>query len=416
MSREAWQHLTFAEAVDINPKRAVKAGAVVPYVEMAAVPTEGATIEYLLEREAGGGGAKFQNGDTLFARITPCAENGKTAFVDSLRSGETGLGSTELIVFGPKPKLTHPEYVYHLARSELVRGPAISQMVGTTGRARVPNTVFDEIAIPLPPLHEQRRIAEILSSVDEAIAATRAVIEQTRKVKQGVLECLLTKGIGHTRFKKTKIGEIPEGWTLDRIGNIGEVMVGRQRSPSFTDGVDFPYLRVANVFDNHIDTSDVLEMKFTDTELKRYTLEPGDILLNEGQSLHLVGRNARYLGDPSTYCFQNTLIRFRARESTDQDYAFALMQFLFSKGRFSEIATQTTSVAHLGSSRFAAVLVPVPSFKEQQEIGRLHNSLLKTEARQKSQLGRLQSTKSALMSDLLTGRKRVTDALPMAAE
>lgn len=324
--------------------------------------------------------------------------------------------SNEYSVLRPKSRLLL-EFLGYLSHSIYFQQTCFHASVGVD----VEKMIFDcerwlDFKIHLPPFHEQRRIAEILSSVDEAIAATRAVFDQTRKVKQGVLERLLTKGIGHARFKKTEIGEIPEEWTLDRIGNIGEVMVGRQRSPSFTDGVDFPYLRVANVFDNYIDTSDVLKMKFTDSELKRYMLEAGDILLNEGQSLHLVGRNARYLGDPSTYCFQNTLIRFRARESTDRDYAFALMQFLFSKGRFSEIATQTTSVAHLGSSRFAAVLVPVPSFKEQQEIGRLHNSLLKTEARQKSQLGRLQSTKSALMSELLTGRRRVSDALPMAAE
>jgi type I restriction enzyme S subunit len=275
---------------------------------------------------------------------------------------------------------------------------------------------LSKLALPSPPLHEQRRIAEILSSVDEAIAATQAVIEQTRKVKQGVLERLLTKGIGYTRFKQTEIGEIPEGWDVGRISNIGEVMVGRQRSPSFTEGLDFPYLRVANVFDNLIDTSDVLKMKFTDVEVERYLLRAGDILLNEGQSLHLVGRNARYEGNPSACCFQNTLIRFRARELTDLDYAFALMQFLFFKGRFSEIATQTTSVAHLGSNRFGGLLVPVPPLEEQRKIGGIHNSLLETEARQRSQLDQLLSKKSALMSDLLTGRKRVTDALPMAAE
>jgi type I restriction enzyme S subunit len=288
--------------------------------------------------------------------------------------------------------------------------------VGTTGRARVPNTVFDEITIHLPPLAEQRRIAEILSSVDKAIAATRAVIEQTRKVKQGVLERFLTKGIGHTRFKQTEIGEIPEGWEVAKISQIGEVMVGRQRSPTFAAGAEFPYLRVANVFDNFIDTSDVLRMKFTEAEVKRYLLKTGDILLNEGQSLHLVGRNARYEGDPIGCCFQNTLVRFRAGEMTDPDYAFALMQFLFVKGRFSEIATQTTSVAHLGSNRFASLWVPLPPFEEQRQIGMLHNNLLEMEAFQRVQLDRLGSTRSALMSDLLTGRKRVTDALPMAAE
>ncbi|AGS23871.1 restriction endonuclease subunit S [Rhizobium etli] len=329
--------------------------------------------------------------------------------------GKAGAYNVALVKIMLLKQDIEPNFVYYWLSSEIFQSHLRS--VGNRSAQEGFNKLdLSPLPIFLPPLPEQRRIAEILSSVDDAIAATRAVIEQTRKVKQGVLERLLTKGIGHTRFKQTEIGEIPETWEVGRIGNIGEVMVGRQRSPSFTEGSDFAYLRVANVFDNLIDTSDVLKMKFTDGEVERYLLRAGDILLNEGQSLHLVGRNARYEGNPSACCFQNTLIRFRARESTDLDYAFALMQFLFFKGRFSEIATQTTSVAHLGSNRFAALLVPVPPLEEQREIGRLHNSLLETETLQKSQLDQSLLTKSALMSDLLTGRKRVTEALPMAAE
>ncbi|KSV76433.1 hypothetical protein N185_14860 [Sinorhizobium sp. GW3] len=332
---------------------------------------------------------------------------------------QTGVvfADTHVTILRTKSSVALPRFVFEWLRSPVAQEAIFTECVtGSTNQIELSRSALRELSLNLPPLHEQRRIAEILSSVDDAIAATRAVIEQTRKVKQGVLERLLTKGVGHTRFNQTEIGEIPEGWSVAKIDEIGEVMVGRQRSPAFTAGEEFPYLRVANVFDNFIDTSDVLSMNFTDAEVKRYLLKAGDILLNEGQSLHLVGRNARYDGDPVACCFQNTLIRFRATELTNPDFAFALMQFLYGKGRFSEIATQTTSVAHLGSKRFASLLVPVPPLEEQREIGMVHNNLLETEAFQKSQLDQLISTKSALVSDLLTGRRRVTEALPIAAE
>jgi type I restriction enzyme S subunit len=270
--------------------------------------------------------------------------------------------------------------------------------------------------ISFPPLDEQRRIANILSSVDEAIQATQTVIKQTRTVKQGVLQRLLTRGIGHTRFKQTQIGEIPEDWEVCRIDQIGDVQSGRQRSPHFTEGEPRPYLRVANVFDGFIDSRDLLTMKFTDGEFERFKLKPGDILLNEGQSLELVGRNAVYEGQPANCCFQNTLLRFRAGPETSPRFAYALMQRLYQEGRFSEIATQTTSVAHLGGRRFAALMVGLPPMTEQLMIAELHDAMIAAERVEVEKLSSFVRCKSALMSDLLTGRKRVSSDLLMAAE
>lgn len=394
MSRDEWRNLAFAEAVDINPKRRLQAGAVVPYVEMAAVPTEGASIEYLLEREVGGGGAKFQNGDTLFARITPCAENGKTAFVDCLPNGASGLGSTELIVFGPKPEVTHPEYVYHLARSELVRGPAISQMVGTTGRARVPNTVFDEISIPLPPLHEQRRIAEILRSVDEAIAATRAVIEQTRKVKQGVLERLLTKGIGHTRFKQTEIGEIPEAWEVANFGKIFKLTSGKLKS-------------VKSLAAEESDASPY--PAYGGNGIAGYSSEylvDGDLIV--------IGRVGEYCGSAyrssgKAWITDNALYTKEFMAEVDRDfiaYAFSRVPLKSIRGGGGQPLVSQTAIY--------AQMLALPSLSEQKTIVESLNSFDSTAP--EKQLKRLVEVKSALMSDLLTGRKRVDDALPLAAE
>ncbi|MEN0118284.1 MAG: restriction endonuclease subunit S [Agrobacterium cavarae] len=413
MSREVWRHVTFAEAVDINPKRSLQAGTVVPYVEMSAVPAEGATIEYLLERQAGGGGAKFQNGDTLFARITPCAENGKTAFVDCLPVGAHGLGSTELIVFGPKPELTHPEYVYHLARSELVRRPAISQMVGTTGRARVPNTVFDEIAIPLPPLHEQRRIAEILSSVDEAIAATRAVIEQTRKVKQGVLERLLTKGIGHTRFKQTEIGEIPEGWELAPIEAYLARLIDYRGVPPPKSDSGVPLITAKNVRFGYLNPEPreyISEVDFADW-MRRGLPQAGDVLFTTEAPLG----NVAQIPDYKIALGQRTITLCPDRTRLTPAFLKWLLLSPGSQARIAENATGSTALG-IKQSTFRKLKFPFPPLDEQMAIADHIEGIADAEGAETLKLESLNVLKVALMSDLLTGRKRVIDALPLAAE
>jgi type I restriction enzyme S subunit len=129
-----------------------------------------------------------------------------------------------------------------------------------------------------------------------------------------------------------------------------------------------PYLRVANVFEDRIDTSDILEMNFTPEEAEIYTLKAGDILLNEGQSPELVGRPAMYRDEISGACFQNTLIRFRAGDGTDPDYALLIFRHYMHAGVFQRIARWSTNIAHLGLERFRALPFPLPPLEEQRRI------------------------------------------------
>jgi type I restriction enzyme S subunit len=154
------------------------------------------------------------------------------------------------------------------------------------------------------------------------------------------------------------------------------------------------------VFDGFIDESDVLSMHFSDSEFEKYRLLPGDVLLNEGQSRHLVGRSAIVDKLNGDYAFQNTLIRFRARE-VEPEYAHAFFQYCLYSGKFAKIASQTTSIAHLGASKFAKLLVPVlPVDKRQEIIGALEafNVVLR-EFLQRD--GALQVFRSALMCELV---------------
>jgi type I restriction enzyme S subunit len=162
---------------------------------------------------------------------------------------------------------------------------------------------------------------------------------------------------------------LPRGWTLPKVGEVGAVQLGRQRSPKHHHGPHMrPYLRVANVFEDRIDTSDVLEMNFTPREFETYRLESGDILLNEGQSLELVGRPAMYRGEAPGACFQNTLVRFRSGPAVEPSFALLLFRHYLHAGIFQRIAKWTVNIAHLGAGRFSELPFPLPPLEEQRRI------------------------------------------------
>lgn len=203
---------------------------------------------------------------------------------------------------------------------------------------------------------------------------------------------------------------VPKGWIKAPVQDFGHVSAGRQRSPNFTKGTLRPYLRVANVFENYIDTTDVNEMMFTESEYQRYKLDIGDILLNEGQSTELVGRPAMYVGYPENCCFQNTLVRFKA-DHDKVDASYALQRFLLClyDGTFQAISKKTTSIAHLGVSRFAELNLLWPPLVEQQKITQILSTWDKAISTTEKLLENSQQQKKALMQQLLTGKKRLLD-------
>src|SRR5437899_5169649 len=137
---EGWKVKPLPEVIEVNPIRTLRNGDVAPYLDMANMPTRGHSPDAVIDRPFGSG-MRFVNGDTLVARITPCLENGKTAFVDFLTDAQVGWGSTEYIVLRPKPPLPD-EFAYCLARATEFRDFAIQSMTGSSGRQRVPAESF----------------------------------------------------------------------------------------------------------------------------------------------------------------------------------------------------------------------------------------------------------------------------------
>lgn len=169
---ESWEQHPLVEVVEVNPTTPVNKNRNVIYLPMAGLSTVGMSVncEHLAERPEATT-VHFKNGDTLFARITPCLENGKTGYVDFLPEGEAACGSTEFIVL--RGRLLSSFFVYCLARTERLRGIAIKSMIGSSGRQRVQESCFDEFMVPLPP-------KDLLDSFDDfAAPAFRQIRELT---------------------------------------------------------------------------------------------------------------------------------------------------------------------------------------------------------------------------------------------
>ena len=145
---EGWAVVPLSELIVVNPRRSLSKGQIAPYLDMANMPTNGHSPDTVIERPFGSG-TRFINGDTLVARITPCLENGKTAYVDFLDGGVTGWGSTEYIVMRPKPPIPNV-FAYCLARSPRFRAFLIRNMSGTSGRQRVSTQVLSQFLLPVP--------------------------------------------------------------------------------------------------------------------------------------------------------------------------------------------------------------------------------------------------------------------------
>jgi type I restriction enzyme S subunit len=196
---EGWEVATLPELSEVNPSRPLRKGQIAPYLDMANMPTRGHVPDEVIERPFGSG-MRFINGDTLVARITPCLENGKTAFVDFLHDGQVGWGSTEYIVLRPKPPL--PEaFAYCLARSDGFREFAIQSMTGTSGRQRVQADSLAHFQMPRVP----QPVAEAFGrAIRPLFMRSSAAVRESRTLA-ALRDALLPKLIsGELRVKDVK--------------------------------------------------------------------------------------------------------------------------------------------------------------------------------------------------------------------
>jgi type I restriction enzyme S subunit len=292
----------------------------------------------------------FQDGDVLYGRLRPYLNK-------VLRPSFEGLCSAEFIVFAPAPAIDQQYLQYVLNSAPFV---SFASHLNAGDRPRVDFEQIGEFELPLPPLPEQgRMVAEIekhFSHLDPSCAALEASL--------GKLDKLISASIVRTCLLSN-----PDEIRVQPVGSVGRVTLGRQRAPKHHNGPNMrPYLRVANVHEDRIESNDINQMNFTDAEFERYRLEEGDVLLNEGQSLELVGRPAVYRSEIPGCCFQNTLVRFKASADVIPDYALYVFRAWLRAGDFRKVARWTTTMAHLGAERFAAMQFPLRPKASQQAI------------------------------------------------
>jgi len=200
---EGWEAVPLPKLIDVNPTRSLRKGDVAPYLDMANMPTRGHTPDVVIHRPFGSG-MRFMSGDTLVARITPCLENGKTAYVDFLKPGEVGWGSTEYIVLRPRSPLP-TEFAYCLARSDAFREFAIQSMTGTSGRQRVPAESLSHYLLPMVPPQIAERFGMLVSPLFSRVSA----VASTSRTLAALRDTLLPKLIsGEIRAPMTVQSEL----------------------------------------------------------------------------------------------------------------------------------------------------------------------------------------------------------------
>ena len=238
------------EYIDINPKETLPKGTFAKKISMDKLqPFCREVLEYELSEFSGG--AKFRNGDTIMARITPCLENGKTAMVNILEANEVGFGSTEYIVFRAKKGLTIPDFVYYLVCSSFVREPAIKSMVGSSGRQRVQTDVIQNLEIPFPNLPEQEKIASVLMTLDDKIALNNAINNNLEQQAMAIYQQMFTDNPDPT-------------WAEGSLSDIANITMGQ--SPS---GSSYNEERIGSVF-----FQGRAEFGFRFPTIRLYTTEP----------------------------------------------------------------------------------------------------------------------------------------------
>ena len=293
----------------------------------------------------------FRKGDIIFGRRRVYQRKLAVAEFD-------GICSAHALVLRAKSGVVLPQFLPFFMQSDLFMERAKAISVGSLSPTINWRTLANE-EFALPPLDEQHRMANLLMRIE----ATSRALQDARTALTALRKSALVHSFGQLLVDPA-VRRVP-------VGQVGEVLVGRQRAPQHEDGPSMrPYLRAGNVFDGYIDTADIKSMNFSSSEYQRYSLQDGDILLNEGNSSReVVGRSAIFRDEVPGACFQNTLVRFRPGPEVLTLYAHQYFRYCVYTGTFAAMAKQT-SIAHLGAQNLATLPMPLPGKNRQLELSR----------------------------------------------
>lgn len=401
---------TISEAAFVNPPltRAITPEQEVSFIPMADVSDTGKWVgnQIRKQREVAVGYTPFEEGDVLFAKITPCMENGKGCHAIGLVNG-IGYGSTEFHVLRARPG-TNSRFLYHWTMTEGVRRKAEAFMIGSAGQQRVQASFFDYFRIPRLKEDEQRFASRILDAADEAIAKTEALIAKLKAMKQGLLHDLLTRGLDENgelrdpekhpeQFKETQLGMRPRGWKLQRLGQMCDLLNGLAFKPSDWTTTGLPIIRIQNLNQGG-------EFNYYDGVVAdKYYIDPGTLLFswsgNRGTSF------GPFIWPGPRGILNQHIFKVTPKDGVRKRWFYYALDDV--RQRVERVAHGGSGLVHIRRPDLCDYLIATPEPDEQERIETAiaaHDRRIDAE---ETYLSKLKAIKKGLVQDLLTGRVRV---------
>jgi len=390
---KGWKWVKLGDVVIINPNETLKKGIIAKKVPMEALLPFTKKVQFFVF-EKYNGGVKFKNGDTLVARITPSLENGKTVYVDLLDDDEIGFGSTEFIVLREKSRITDKQFIYYFAISNDFRDIAIKSMTGSSGRQRVQNEVVKEFEFPLPPLPEQKAIAEVLSSIDDKID----LLHRQNKTLEEMAMTLFRQWF----IEPTKDG-LPKGWEEVKLGEYFDLLGGFPfKSKDYSDFGKYKIITIKNVQDGYLDISNSQTIENLPQNIKPYQiLEIGDILIS------LTGNVGRICIVDTNNCLLNQRVaKIVPKNSEWKPFAY----FYFKRAEITQLLTNLAKgSAQLNLSPIETLKLTdtFPSSEIIEKFNKIVQPIFEKLLTNKQQIRRSEQLRDTLLPKLMSGEIRV---------
>jgi type I restriction enzyme S subunit len=277
---------------------------------------------------------------------------------------------------------------------------------GTTSVAAIYNKDLVKFKVVLPTLIEQEVITTILSTVDEKIEVIEAQIAETQQLKKGLMQRLLTKGIGHTKFKQSELGEIPESWEVVKLGDVGAFSKGAGITKSQLVETGIPCVRYGEIYTVHHYVIkkfySFIPKEVADTSKQ---LICGDILFaGSGETVEEIGKAVAYVNTEEAYAGGDIVI-FSSERFNSVFLSYALNDPIVTKQRVK--FGQGNSVVHIYARDLAKLLVPMPTKQEQDSISEIFRTVDEKIDVLNMRRDSVVEMKKGLMQKLLTGQIRV---------
>ncbi|MBX0358366.1 restriction endonuclease subunit S [Halobacillus sp. Nhm2S1] len=348
-------------------------------------------------------------GDILICRLADPI--GRSCIVPNL--GTKNITSVDVAIFRPEEAKYDKRFINYLLNSYKVLSKVQAFASGTT-RQRVSRKNLGTVRLPIPPIKKQQKITAIISSVDEAIEKTEQIITQTEKVKKGLMQQLLTKGIGHKKFKKTAVGEIPESWEITDLtdiakgdkysftgGPFGSDLTSKEYQSEGVRIIQLQNIGEGDFFNSYkIYTSEEKA-----DQLYKCNIYPGDIII--AKMAEPVARACLIPDFNERYLMASDGIRLAVDEKKyDKYFIMNAINSPYFRKQAENNSTGTTRL-RIGLKTLRKLKLAIPSFEEQQEIAKILISFNEKIKLEENQLQALQKLKKGLMQQLLTGKVRV---------